>query len=147
MNNNYAKAYTEVLEILNYLPLDEYERIQKDKIKFFREHCDLKHNFIYDVSKPLEQQNFLRETHIIITELFLEYFATQQQKDKINTVLLANEEKHQAHINELYNINNLFNRNGGVEQSNSKNLPIEIEENRVFKMIISFFKKIFSKKF
>ena len=32
MNNNYAKAYTEVLEILNYLPLDEYERIQKDKI-------------------------------------------------------------------------------------------------------------------
>ena len=31
INSTYAKAYTEVLEIISYFPEDEYSKIPKDK--------------------------------------------------------------------------------------------------------------------
>ena len=35
MNNEYSKAYTEVLEIINHFSEDEYKKIPKEKIDFF----------------------------------------------------------------------------------------------------------------
>ena len=34
MNLVYKKAYTEILEIIKYLPRDEYEKISKEKLDF-----------------------------------------------------------------------------------------------------------------
>lgn len=35
-NDKYAKAYTEVLEILKYLPQNEYNKIDTERIKFLK---------------------------------------------------------------------------------------------------------------
>ena len=53
MIDNYPKAYKEVLEIIKYLPKEEYERIPKEKIEFFEKNCDKEYNFIFDISKTL----------------------------------------------------------------------------------------------
>lgn len=34
INSKYAKAYTEVLEIIKYFPQEEYDKIPKEKIAF-----------------------------------------------------------------------------------------------------------------
>mgnify|MGYP007072994665 FL=1 len=36
MINTYSKAYTEVFEIIKYLPKEEYNKIPKDKIEFYK---------------------------------------------------------------------------------------------------------------
>ena len=40
MNNNYSKAYTEVLEIIKYFPEEEYSKIPKEKIDFYKKNMD-----------------------------------------------------------------------------------------------------------
>ena len=42
MNNTYRRAYTELLEILKYLPQEEYEKIPKEKIEFYEKNKDCK---------------------------------------------------------------------------------------------------------
>ena len=37
INKNYAKAYTEVLEIIKYFPKSDYDKIPKEKIEFFKQ--------------------------------------------------------------------------------------------------------------
>ena len=44
MNNNYSKAYTEVLEIIKYFPEEEYSRIPKEKIDFYKKNMDKNYN-------------------------------------------------------------------------------------------------------
>ena len=40
MTNTYAKAYTEVLEILKYFPHEEYLKIPKEKISGCKAYTD-----------------------------------------------------------------------------------------------------------
>ena len=40
MTNIYAKAYTEVLEILNHFSKEEYSKIPQEKIDFYKNNMD-----------------------------------------------------------------------------------------------------------
>lgn len=148
MNSNYAKAYVEILEILKYLPKEEYEKIPKERIKFFADNCDKDYSFKFDISKPLEEQKFLRETNSIIIILFRDYFATQVQKEKLKKILLNNEKIYQEELRKKYNPDNIFeisvkNVNGkdiDKYNDNTKEL-IEIKDEKLLKKI---FNKIIS---
>lgn len=45
MTGSYAKAYTEILEILRYLPKEEYNKILKEKIEFYKKNKDDSYNY------------------------------------------------------------------------------------------------------
>ena len=120
MGNNYEKAYTEILEILKYLPKEEYERIPKEKILFFEENCDKNYEFKFDINKSLDEQEFLRETNAIIVVLFRDYFATDIQKEKLQKILLENERKYQEELREKYNPDDIFKK---------KQVDVKKEEN------------------
>ena len=44
-NNTYARAYTEILEIIKYFPKEEYAKIPKEKIEFYRKNMDTNYNY------------------------------------------------------------------------------------------------------
>ena len=44
-NITYAKAYTEVLEIISHFPEEEYARIPVEKIEFYQKNMDKNYNF------------------------------------------------------------------------------------------------------
>ena len=141
MSNNYNKAYSEILEIIKYLPEEEREKIPEEKIKFFEENCDKNYEFKYDSSKPLEKQEFLRETYAIIIILFRDYFATETQKEKLQEILFLNEEKRQRELREKYNPEKIMAQRAQklkIEPKESTEL-IEIKEENVLKKV---FKKI-----
>ena len=46
INTIYAKAYTEVLEIIRHFPQEEYNKIPKEKIEFYKNNMDKNHNAI-----------------------------------------------------------------------------------------------------
>ena len=48
MDNMYATAYSEVLEILKYIPKEEYNKIPNEKIEVFKAKYDKKYKFKYD---------------------------------------------------------------------------------------------------
>lgn len=82
-NEKYARAYVEVLEILKYLPENEYNKIPQEKIKFFEDNKDNTYSFKLNLNIPLDEQNISIEANSIIITLFRDYFATKNQKEKL----------------------------------------------------------------
>lgn len=48
MVNEYSRNYTEVLEILKYIPIDEYNKIPKQKIEFYEKYKDRSYEYEYN---------------------------------------------------------------------------------------------------
>ena len=85
MINTYAKAYTEVLEILKYFSEEEYSKIPQEKVDFYKNNMDRNYNYIINPNIDLSQQYISKEANAILIALFRDYFATESQKKTLNT--------------------------------------------------------------
>ncbi len=153
MSQTNEKAYTEILEIIKYLPNEEYDKIPKEKLEFYKTHQDSLYHFEYDPTKSLNEQNVLRETKVLIVNLFRDVVATAEQIEKLNIILSQNEQEYQEKLREEYSYDKLFSKeevkDKKAETIQSENLSdstqmIVYKEN-IFSKIYNFFKRIFDK--
>ena len=124
INSKYAKAYTEVLEIIKYFPEEDYNKIPKKKIEFYKENMDKN----YDITNNPEQ-NLSPEANAIIVTLYRDYFASEEQKQKIKEILELNEKKAEQEKREIYNPDNLFINNNRQKNNVQEKALVEYEEN------------------
>lgn len=123
INIEYANAYSEVLEILKYISQEDYNKIPKEQIRLFEKNANLQHNFSYNPLKTLEEQNVLRITKGIIAILFIDYWSTDIQRDKIIAKQKYNMMKLEEEKREKYNPDNIFNiDNSNVRIDNIENI-------------------------
>ena len=120
MIKNYPKAYSQVLEIVKYLPNDEYQKIPKSKIDFFEKYKDKEYIYHFDSEKDIQKQAIMRETYAIIILLYQEFLATEVQKEKIKKILEINEEKQQKIAREKYNPDDIFKKRKSEESKEKK---------------------------
>ena len=111
VNNIYARAYTEVLEILKHFPEDEYKKIPVEKINFYKSNMDKNYKFTINPGIDLASQNISKETNAIIVTLFRDYYATEEQKVKIEEILDLNQKKEELEKRKNYNTDNIFKNN------------------------------------
>ena len=64
MEENYHKAYKEVIEILKYVPQESVNKIPKTMLETFEKKMDKDYVFNVDINKSFEEQNLLEETKI-----------------------------------------------------------------------------------
>ena len=114
-NSTYAKAYKEVLEIIKYFPEEEYNKIPKEKIAFYQNNMDQKYEFTINPTIDLSKQNISKEANAIIITLFQDYFAKEEEKEKVQEILELNEKKLEQEKREKYNPNNLFKNKSEIE--------------------------------
>lgn len=146
MNNLYAKAYTEVLEIINHFSEDEYKKIPKEKIDFYEKHKDRKYDFKINPNIDLAEQNISRKANAILVSLFRDYFATAKQKEILKNLLKQNQEKLEKEKYLKYNPDNIFNKsNSNINDSKDKVALVEIKNEVWYRKILNFFKRIFLK--
>lgn len=146
MNNLYAKAYTEVLEIINHFSEDEYKKIPKEKIDFYEKHKDRKYDFKINPNIDLAEQNISRKANAILVSLFRDYFATAKQKEILKNLLQQNQEKLEKEKYLKYNPDNIFNKsNRNINDSKDKVALVEIKNEVWYRKILNFFKRIFLK--
>lgn len=94
--NLYAKAYVEILEIINYLG-DEYRKKLPFKLlNFFEENRD--NTYKYKISEIKQGPIFLKETLAILAILELKYWANEEEKLNLKRALSENEEKYQNEL-------------------------------------------------
>ena len=72
-----------ILEILKYFSEEEYSKIPKEKIDFYKKNMDKNYNFKINPEIDLSNQDISAEANAIIINLFTDYFATENQKIKI----------------------------------------------------------------
>ena len=102
MVNEYSRNYTEVLEILKYIPIDEYNKIPKQKIEFYEKYKDRSYKYEYNF-------NFIsKNTKCILTNLYKDYIANDKEKELINSILNLNWQKKEYEKRKLYNPNSIF---------------------------------------
>ena len=65
MENNYPKAYKEVVEILKYVPKESIDKIPQTMIDTFKAKMDNTYIFSIDIDKSFEEQK-LFEKEILI---------------------------------------------------------------------------------
>lgn len=111
MINNYAKAYTEVLEILRYFSAEEYSKIPKEKIDFYKSNMDKDYDYNINPNIDLSKQYISKEANAILISLFRDYFATENQKKTLNKLLNQNQEKLENIKRKKYDIGKLFKNN------------------------------------
>ena len=151
MTNDYARAYTEVLEILKFLPKEEYNKIPSDKIAFYEKYKDNNYDYKFDITKSLEEQKISKETNAIIVTLFRDFFATQIQKEKLEIILKQNEKENQEELRRKYNPDNVFHNNiANVEFNSNNSVTNETSmceyKNSFFDKIKKWFKRLFYNK-
>lgn len=139
VTNEYKIAYSEVLEILKYISKEEFNKIPNDMIEMFKENAMTSNNFIYDPNKTLQEQNVSELSRYIIAILFRDYWATENQRQRI---LAKQKYERQKRKEEMYSYDNIFKKNNNdniskqIEESSTEIQMVEYKE-PVFKRIIN----------
>ena len=144
-NEDYSKAYSEVLEVLRYIPKVDLVKIPKDEMMFYIKNMDNKHNYKYNFNKPFEDQKLMRLSKIIISNIYIKYLAKNKEE------LLENERKEILKLDEenrkIYNTDNIFrNKYLNIQEedtNNENNSLIVIEKQGFFRKIIDKIRRLF----
>lgn len=138
VTTEYKIAYSQVLEILKHISVDDYNKIPQNMVQMFKNNASDENYFVYNSNKTLKEQNVSEIARTIIAILFRDYWATNEQKEKILSVQNKEREKNKK---EQYNTNNLF---ANKERTNEQNIDIVKEKSMVVVNEEKWYKKIFS---
>lgn len=146
----YANAYSDVLEILKYIPVEDYNKIPKNKIELFKTNANNDYSFKYNPNKTLDEQNVSKTAKAIIAILFRDYWATEIQRKKIIEKQNYDRMKLEEEKKARYNSDNLFKDNekkiimDNTEKEEEVAL-IEINDIKWYKKVWRFFTNFFRK--
>ncbi len=147
MEDNYNKAFREVVEILKHVPEESVQKIPQDMRDMFEEEMDKNYKFEVRDNVEFEDLELLDETRAILANIFKDYWATPYQRERI----LAKEQYDRQKVDEekqkKYNSNDLFKRKNindtkEIESSNNENLPVIVKEEKFYRKLINFIRKL-----
>jgi len=142
----YANAYSEVLEILKYIPKEDYEKIDKEKINVFKANHNKEYIFKYNPKLTLNEQNVSPKAKTIIAILFRDYWASNEQREKILAKEKYDKEKIEEEKREKYKTDNIFATRVKENITKEEHKDLVIYENKnLFKKILNFIKRLFKK--
>ena len=145
ITKEYAMAYTEVVEILKYVPVEDVGKIREEKLEFYKTIMDNEYNYKLDMTKEFEEQEMSEITKAILANIFRDYWAMPYQKERIEAKEKYDLEKIEEEKREKYNPDNIFKNKEEETIVENINLPVEIKKQTFFKKLISFIKGLFNK--
>lgn len=121
----YAKAYTELLEILKYVSKSSFEKIPKENIEMYEKLRDNNYKYQYNTSLEIDEQDISHLTTILIANIYIKYWASEEERKKIEENDKRELEQIENEKKAIYNPDDLFIKNRKME---SKQNNTEIEE-------------------
>ena len=145
--SNRNNAYTEVYAILQYLNEEEYNKISHEIVDAIRLNINVEYEYTLNNELDLEKQPMLPETKAILFNLFRDYLATPEQKNKIIQMQNEERQKNELRKQQLYSSNVFENRQKeNVYNQNIETKQIVKYKENIFKRILDKLKKFFGKK-
>ena len=148
VNIEYANAYSEVLEVLNNMSKEDYNKIPKDMLEMFKTNCNNEYQFRYDLNKRFEQQEISKRAKLILAILFRDYWAKPYQKEKIIAKQNYERQKLEQQKFEKYNPERLFEnkRQPIIEEVKNISSMIEVKKEKWYQKIFKVIKNLFKRK-
>ena len=142
---NFPNAYKEVYEILKAVPQQDLEKIPKKFMAMVEKNMNKEYDFCLDNSIDfLEEQELMEETNTILAYIFLHYWATEDQREKIEAKFKKDIEKVEQEKRELYDVD-VFKNKRQAQENNEQKLEMVVYKKesiitRIFNKIKSFFR-------
>lgn len=143
MENELSKAYSEVYEILKYIPLEQYNKVPKEVINVFKTKRDKSYKVKINPALPLESQNLQRKTLILLSVLNLDYWCQEEEREEILNIYWQNEK---ARKNEQDEYIVFGNGNSAVAASDVGTDLVVYREASMLEKILIKIKHIFKRK-
>ena len=108
MDSEISKRFTEVYEILKYLPKTDFEKIPKDILNFIIENKDNNYNWKIDKTKKLYEQKLNNDTIAILSYINMEFIVTDEQKQYLKKLYAYHEYKKENEKKDNSNYSDIF---------------------------------------
>jgi len=149
MENVYYNAYTEVYEILSYMPINYIKKLPIELLNLFEQKRNKDYKYCVNIKKKINEQDMLDETRSILAVLYRDFWSTPEKKEIILQKEKIERDVYQNELRKKYNPDNIF-------QNNSQLIKRKIQDNstdsKVFNNNVamveykeSIFKKIMDK--
>lgn len=144
-NEEYAVACTEVLEVLNYISKEDYNKVPRDVIQVLEKNKKDDIVFLYNPWKDINEQKMSETGRMMLASFFRDYWATEVQKNKIKA--FQNNKRHQIEEENRQKYNtNIFNTTINESQNEqAENIQLVEYKENIFRRILGFFRKMFGK--
>ena len=97
---NYSIAYAEVLEVLKYISLEDYNKIPQKYITFLEENADENCLFEYNVALPFDKQNISGDAKNVLGMIFRLYIIGDNKNTEEKIKIFEMIKRHpQCHTN------------------------------------------------
>ena len=143
-------AGAEVYELLKYVPREKYYKIPKKVTDLFTKYKDYNIKTKVDKNKRYDEQEISQTAKDIIFGISLNYWITEEEKQKILKEMKLNEEK----LKEKYSVDKLFERqtnritnseNQQIDLEKQENVALVVKQENWFSKFINFIKGIFKR--
>lgn len=153
--SNYKNAYKEVYTILSFLEEDDYNKIPEEVINAIKANMNEEYEYEMNEEVDIYKQEMLPETKATLFNIFRDYLATPEQKEKIIKMQAEDRKKAEMKKKEKFKAEDLFynkkdkklllsNKDNNLKLENTE--LIEIKEKTIFEKILNKIKELFYKK-
>ena len=143
---NISDISKETLTFLAFLDNKMIEKIPSYVIeKLCKEAADSNLRFYIDTNKSFSEQTISEKSKDLISLIYYDYIAEEDEKKEILKQWNLNEENYQKNLREKYNTGNIFKSKKEKIVIENTNLPVEIKEKSFFKKLVNFIKKLIGK--
>ena len=145
LNQRYAEASVEVLDILEHMNANDLVKVSNKFIDFLKKNASKEYICNLDYSKKLNEMNLKEETRGLLALMYETYWCPEEEKQDLKKKFYENEQKYQEELRKKYNPDNIFKNKQEETVVENTNLPMEIKKETFFKKLISFIKGLFNK--
>ena len=133
------KAYTEVFYIINEMSEELRSKIPSEIIKNIENKMD--RNYDFNIEDDIENAELLEDTEKILSVLYTDYFATDEEREVIKNKEKMIKEKHNTDLPKV-KINEIFPKNKEIKIEEEKtNLLTETPKEKWYTRLINVFRK------
>ena len=125
LDKSFSKAATEVLEILNYVEDEEFNKIDKTFINMLEKCKDENYEFKINENDDFDSLVLTQKTNDLLAYIYRKYWANEEEKKEFDELLMKKDDNNKS------------------ESINEYNKLIEYDENVKEKTSTSIFKRLF----
>ncbi len=150
---NVYDAYTEIYEILNYMPINYIRKLPKELLNLFEQKRNKEYKYCINTEKKISEQEMLTETKAILANLYRDFWATPEKKEIILQKEKNERDLYQNELRQKYNVDNIFKNNSqskyimqnddSKDKTFSNNVAVVEYKESILKKIINKIKSIF----
>lgn len=143
--DSYEEAYAEVIEVLNYIPMNEYKKIPKKYIVFMEENCSENIDFTYNIALPFDKQEISDTAKNILGMIFRLFIIEKSKKEELNNKDLELKKQEELEKYIKYNPENLFKNKKNISKTAEEKEERTIQDVYLTEYNESLFKRIWNK--